>query len=263
MQIRAYSVAVMALLCGAAQAATVLKTTNRDLASNRETTTTVYAQEGKMRVETGGAQDNFAIFRDDTLYSINPKDRNYVALDRASMKKMAETVNPAMQRMQEQMEKMTPDQRAQMERMMGGTKLPGMGKAAVEEIRKTSRTGKVAGYGCTYSEILQDGVVASEACVVPLTALKGGQELYDASLKISALMEDMLKEIDAPWLKQMANRQIENYSKLGGVPVLTRTFANGKPTRESTLQSIATQAVPASSFELPAGFTRKEMMPQR
>lgn len=262
MQIRAFSVAVMVLLCGAAQAATVLKTTNRDVASNAESITTLYAQDGKMRVETGGAQDSFAIFRDDTLYSVNPKDRNFIAMDRASMKKMAESVNPAMKQMQEQMSKMTPEQRAQMERMMGG-KLPGMGKAPVEEIRKTAKTDKVAGYNCKYSEILQDGVVASEFCVVPLASLKGGQELYDASLKVSALMEDMLKEIDAPWLKQMANRQVENYGKLGGVPVLTRTFVDGKAVRESTLQSIATQAVPASSFEVPTGFTRKEMMPQR
>lgn len=259
----AHSVAAAALLCGTAQGATVLKTSIRDLASNKESIATVYAQDGKMRVEAGGPQDNFAVFSGEAMNAINPKDRNYVVIDRASMKQMAATMNPALKQLQERLASMSPEQRAQMEKMMGG-QMPGMsGKPVVEEIRKTGKSGKVAGYNCSYSEILLDGVVASEVCVAPLGALKGSQELYDASAKLGALMEDVLKELDAPWLKEMATRQVENYSKLGGVPVFTRSFKDGKPTRESTLQSIATQAVPANLFEVPAGFTRKEIMPKR
>lgn len=251
-----------ALSCGVAHAATVLKTANRDLASNDASVTTVYAEGGKMRVETGaGPQDVVAVFKDDTLYSLNPKDRTYMAMDRAAMKKMAETLNPALKMLQQQMANMTPEQRAQMEKMMG-TKLPGAAKESVEEIRKTGKTSKVAGYDCSYAEVWVDGALASELCVTPIAALQGGKELLDASVKVSALMQDMLKEIDAPWIKQMANRQVENYSKLGGVPVLGRTFDNGKPARESTLQSITTQAAPAGAFDIPAGYTRREMMPQ-
>jgi hypothetical protein len=258
-----YSVAVTALLCGTAHGATVLKTSIRDLASNQESMAIVYAQNGQMRVESGGPQENFAIFTGDAMHAINPKDRNYVVIDRASMKQMAATVNPALKQMQERMAAMPPEQRAQMEKMMGAH-LPGMsGKPVVEEIRKTGKSGKVAGYNCSYSEVLLDGVVSSEVCVAPIGALKGSQELYDASAKLGALMEDVLKEIDAPWLKEMASRQIENYSKLGGVPVFARSFKDGKVVRESTLQSIATQSVPATTFEVPAGFTRKEIMPQR
>jgi len=268
MRITAHSLAApfMALaLCATAQAATVLKTVSRELDGSKESLTTVYAEGGKMRVETGGANDVVAVvFRDDALYSFNAKDRTYYVMDRASMKKMADTVNPALKQLQEQMAKMSPEQRAQMEKMMGGGKLPGMGgKEPVEEIRQTSRTSKAAGYSCTYAEMWQDGVLVSEACVAPMASIKGGQELADASVKIAALMSDMLKEIDAPWLKQIANRQVENFAKLGGVPVIGRTFSGGKPVREATLQSIASTAAPAGAFEVPAGYTRKEMMPQR
>ena len=259
----ACSVAATALLCGTAQAATVLKTAIRDLASNKESIATVYAQDGRMRVETGGPQENFAVFDGEAMNAINPKERNYVVIDRASMKKMAATMNPALKQLQERMASMPPEQRAQMEKMLGGN-MSGMGgKPVVEEIRKTGKSGKIAGYNCSYSEVLRDGVVTSEICVAPVNALKGSQELYEASAKLGALMEDVLKEIDAPWLKEMANRQIENYTKLGGIPVFSRAFKDGKPVRESTLQSIVTQSVPASNFEVPAGFTRKEIMPQR
>lgn len=258
----AYSAAA-ALLCGTAQGATVLKTSIRDLASNKESIATVYAQDGKMRVESGGPQESFAVFTGDAMNAINPKERNYVVIDRASMKQLAATMNPALKQLQERLAGMSPEQRAQMEKMLGG-QMPGMGgKPVVEEIRKTGKSDKVAGYNCSYSEVLLDGVVASEVCVAPLGALKGGQELVEASAKLGALMDDVLKEIDAPWLKEMASRQVENYSKLGGVPVFARSFRDGKPSRESTLQSIVTQSVPASTFEVPAGFTRKEIMPQR
>lgn len=259
----ACSVAATALLCGTAQAATILKTAIRDLASNKESVAVVYAQDGKMRVETGGPQENFAVFSGEAMNAINPKERNYVVIDRASMKKMAETMNPALKQLQERMASMSPEQRAQMEKMLGGN-MPGMnGKPVVEEIRKTGKSDKIAGYNCSYSEVLRDSVKISEICVAPVGSLKGSQELYEASAKLGALMEDILKEIDAPWLKEMASRQIENYSKLGGVPVFSRSFKDGKPVRESTLQSIVTQSVPASTFEVPAGFTRKEIMPQR
>jgi hypothetical protein len=254
-----YSVA-LALLCGTAQAATVMKTAVRDLASNKESVATVYAQDGKMRVESGGPQENFAIFTGDAVNAVNPKERNYVSIDRASIKQMAATANPALKQLEARMAGMSPEQRAQMEKMLGAHMPSSGSKPVVEETRKTGKSGKMAGYSCSYTEVLRDGVVVSEICVTPVGALKGGNELYDASAKLGALMEDMLKEIDAPWLREMANRQIENYGKLGGIPVFTRIFRDGKPVRESTLQSIATQAAPAGAFEIPAGFTRKEMM---
>lgn len=263
MRNRIYCIVALAFLCGMANAAAVLKTKVRDLSSNRESLATIYAENGKLRVETGGPQDNYAVFTGDAMNAVNPQERSYVLIDRASIKELAATVNPALKQLQERLAAMPPEQRAQVEKMLGG-QVPGMGGQPVkEEIRKTGKSGKVAGYDCSYSEVLHDAVKVTEVCVAPFTALKGGQELYDASVKVSALMDDILKELDAPWLREMASRQLQNFSKLGGVPVLTRVFNDGKAVRESMLDSAATQSVPASTFQVPAGFTRKELMPQR
>ena len=257
--------AAIALLCGTSHAATVLKTVTRDLGNNSQSVTTVYAQGGKMRVETGGAQDNYVLFANDALNNVNPSERSYIVIDRESMKSMAATLNPMLQQMQERMKNMTPEQRAQMERMMGPEMAAAMGggKPPAEQIRKTGKSDKIAGYNCSYAEVLRDGTVVREVCVTPLNALQGGQELAKASAQVGTLLEEVLKEVNAPMLRQMASQQLDNYDKLGGVPVFARMFKDGKPTREATLQSIATQTVPASLFEVPAGFTRKEMMPQR
>lgn len=249
-----------ALLPIAAQAGTVLGMSIKELPSGKESSSTTYAQDGHMRVENRPG-DHTMIFKDDAIYSVDDKDRSYYVMDRAAMQKMAAQINPALKQMQEQMAKMPPEQRAQMERMMGG--MPGMAKPSTQEIRKTSRTDDVAGNACTYVEVLEDGVLADEMCVAPAGALKGSKDLMDAAMKMSALVQDMLGSIDAPWLKDTIDRQAQNYQKIGGVPLRARHFENGKAVSESTLTSIRTEAVPASMFAVPAGYTKKDMMQQR
>lgn len=260
MLIRTFWIAAIATLAGAAQAGTVLEMVNRDLAGKGESTATTYAQSGRMRVDTGD-NDRYVIFKDDALYSISRKEKSYTVMDRATMKKMAEQINPALKQMQEQLARMPPEQRAQMEKMMGS--MTGVKQSSVQEVRKTARTGKVAGYACNYVEVVDDGVVSNELCVVAPGALKGGDELMAAALKMSALVQDIFKDIDAPWLKQSIDRQTANYGKIGGVPVQTRYFSDGKPAGDTTLKSIRTEALAADVFEVPAGFARKDMMAQR
>lgn len=246
------------LIATSAHAGTVLEMLNRDLASKSESTAKTYAQGGKMRIESGGPQDTFAIFRDETIYTVDPKDKTYIAMDRPTMQQLAAQLNPALKMLQEQMANMSPEQRAQAERMLGN-KLPGSKPEPVEEIRKSSRTGKVAGYSCTYVEILEDGVLQSEACVAPPRDLPGSKELYDAGLKVAALVKDMMASVDSPWLKQMTNSELENFQKLGGLPLLTRTFDEGKPIHEATLQSLRTEPLAATLFEIPAGYKQQDL----
>lgn len=252
----------MVLITGSARAGTVLETVNRDLTGSKgESVMTTYAQGGQLRVESSD-RDGSLIFKDDALYAINNKDRNYIVMDRATMKHMAETVNPMLKQMQERMAQMPPEQRAQMESMMG-KHMPGAQKPVNREVRKTARTGKSAGYACSYVELVADGVVEDELCVVAPASLKGGDELMAAAQKMSALMQDIMKDIDAPWLKDTIDQQTANYAKMGGIPVLSRHFADGKAVQETTLKAIRSESVPAAIFTVPAGYTRKELMPTR
>jgi hypothetical protein len=245
------------VLAGTADAGTVLEITNRDLTNNSATQAKTYAQAGRMRIESGGAQDTFAIFRDDTLYTFDPQQKTYIALDRATIQQLAAQLNPALKKLQEQMASMPPEQRAQMERMLG-MKMPN-GKTPTEEIRKTSRTGSQAGHSCTYAEAWEDGVRKSEMCVVPAANLKGSKELYDVGVKASSLLKEMVNSLDLPMLKQMTNRQMENFDSLGGVPLITRTFDGDKPVHEAVVEAIRNETLADSLFEIPAGYKRQQM----
>jgi hypothetical protein len=219
---------------------------------------TVSAQDGNLRVDSPD-RNGATIFKDDTLYVLNTKDKTYNAMDRASMQKMAEQINPALKQMQEQLAKLPPEQRAQVEKMMGKS-APGAGKETTQEFRKTSRSDKVAGYSCSYVEMLEDGVLQSEFCVVPTGTLKGSADLMAAAQKMQAMLQDLLKALDSPWMKQMIARQQTNYAQLGGIPVLTRRYENGKAAAETTLRSVRSESLPASAFDVPAGYTKQDMM---
>jgi hypothetical protein len=256
----------LALFAGAAQAGTLLETVNRDLSRDSGSSTIIHtwAQNGMMRVETQAdkaASRSTMIFKDDTIYAINHQDKSYYAMDRESMKRVAAQLNPALKMLQERMKDMTPEQRAQMEKMMGGRLPPGMGDAEKKtEIKRTARTDKIVGYSCSYVQVFEDGVLSDEMCVTPNNALKGADEVTTAATKMGALMREMMSTMDAPWLKQMAEKQIQNFAELGGIPVLSRHFAAGSPQSETTLTSIRTEALAASTFEIPAGYTRKDML---
>ena len=101
-------------------------------------------------------------------------------------------------------------------------------------------------------------VLTDEFCIVPASSLKGSEDLLAAARKMSALMQDMFSGLDAPGLKDMASRQ-PDYDKLGGIPVLTRHFSDGKPAHETVLQSIRKETLPAATFDTPAGYTKKDL----
>jgi hypothetical protein len=210
-----------------------------------------------MRVETGDNQ-TLMIFKDDTIYAVSHKDKSYIAMDRASMKRMAEQLNPALKMLQERMKTMTPEQRAQLEKMMGA-KLPS-GEA---EIKRTSRNDKINGYSCTYVEVREAGALTDELCVAPASALKGSNELMASAQKMSILVKDMMASMDAPWLKQMTQKQIQNFEAIGGIPVISRHFVDGKAQNETTLAKISSESLAASLFEVPARYTKKDMMAPR
>jgi hypothetical protein len=118
----------------------------------------------------------------------------------------------------------------------------------------------VNGYSCSYVQVFEDGVLTDEMCVTPGKSLKGSDEVITAATRMGALLREMMSTMDAPWLKQMAEKQIQNFAELGGIPVLSRHFEAGSPQNETTLTSIRSEALAASTFEIPAGYTQKDML---
>lgn len=258
MQLRILAFTALSMLPFSLRAGVVMETLSRDLDDpdpKAATTIITHAQNGRMRVETK-PEGSVMIFKDDVIYHLDAKDKTYVAMDRASLKRMADQINPALQQMREQLARMPPEQRAQVEKMMGGRAM-GAVEAKPQDVRKTTRAGKAAGRACTYVEVREGGELTEELCVASAGSLPEAQELLAAAKAMSALLQEMLASIDAPSLKEAARNT--DFERIGGVPLLAREFAGGKPVNETVLQSIRTEALSAALFEVPAGFVKKDL----
>jgi hypothetical protein len=246
----------------AAGAGTVYESSLLDRRTNAKGLVSMQVDGDKLRVEqsAGTAPGTALIYRGDTVYALNPKDKSYVVVDRASIKKMADQVGPALRQMQQELANLPPAQRAMMESMMGGQ--AGAVKRAPPTLRPTERTEKVAGYSCKVVQVFDADVLLRELCVAPPAQLKGGQEVYDAAAKMGAMLEEIVTSIDAPWLTGAMAQQMDNFGKLGGVPLATRTYEQGKLALEVRLQAIRSEALAASRFEVPADFQQRDFIRQ-
>ncbi len=79
----------------------------------------------KMYVQNGlgrfvDPEGRATLIKGDTLYIVDDADKSYIAFDKATMEQLAKKISAQMEQMKEQLAKLPPEQRAQMEQMMPG-----------------------------------------------------------------------------------------------------------------------------------------------
>src|SRR5690348_6958767 len=102
----------------------------------------MYVQDGSGRfVDPDGKT---SLIKNDTMYIIDDAEKSYIVLDKATMQQVAQKLQTAMDKMKEQMAKLPPEQRAQMEQMMGGA-MNLQGKPRTVEVAATGKSDSVNG----------------------------------------------------------------------------------------------------------------------
>jgi hypothetical protein len=214
---------------------------------------------GRMRTNDGTGTG--AIFKDQKVYALDAERKTYSVVDKATMDRMGGQMAEARKQMEAQMANMPPERRAMMEQMMsqmGGGAGAAMKKAVKRDVTATGRTETVSGFKCAVWEVALDGVKDQEVCATSPGSLPGGPEV----LKTMREMGEMLKGL-TEGLGSMARRTAadawSDLAKINGVPILTRDFEGGKATSETRLTAIRSESVPASMFEVPAGYKERKM----
>ncbi len=217
---------------------------------------TVLVQEGKIRVNA--AKTDTVILKNGSLYMIDDKKKVYREMDKATMKRMMDQAGAAMQQIQDQLKDMTPEQRAQMEKMMGGN-MPGMvtGKKDVFEAKDTGKSDTAEGRKCRIWTVTRNGQLQEELCVVPFSSLPGKEDMEKSFKEMAEAFQGMASAVPG------AADSIKAHNAINGYPVRTRFYDNkGMPVgKEQVLKTWSEESVPASAFEVPAGY-KKEAMPK-
>ena len=251
------SVAALAV-AQVADAGVYVEMVNHNLATN----TTQPAQ--KMYLEGGSGRivdDNghVSIIKGNTMYIIDEADKSYLVFDKATMDKLAKKMSEEMAQVKEQLAKLPEEQRAQMEAAMG--KIPGMGgneqKWTVEAL-DTGKSDKVDGRTCRLWDIKRNDELDEQVCVVPFASLPGKENFQTVFGNFSKVFDEMAKSV--PMLAGMMGNEFSAHVKTNGYPVRLRNYESGKLAPEETLMKVwREEAIPASQFEIPAGYKLKQM----
>ncbi len=217
----------------------------------------IYVQGGSGRFED--EEGRASIIKGDTIYVIDQADKSYVVLDKATMEQLGKQVGAAMEQMKEQLAKMPPEQRAQIEQMMGIQSGAGAGGWTMDAV-DTGKTDKVEGRACKVWDIKVNDQPDHQVCVVPYSSLPGTEDFKSVFEKFAKVFEDMAKNL--PQLSGAMNNQMSALRKVNGYPMRTRSYENGRLAPEEQVVKVwREQAIPASMFEVPAGFKQKQMSP--
>lgn len=218
----------------------------------------MYVQGNKGRfVDDDG---NASIIKDGTLYIIDDKDKSYLVFDKAAMESLAKQLNAAMEQMKEQLAKLPPEQRAQVEQMLG-QQMPGLmdeGQKWTVEVVDTGKSDKVDGRTCKLWDVKRNGALDEQVCVVPYNALPGKENFQEVFATFAKVFEEMAKSV--PQLAGAMTKEFDAQVKVNGFPVRTRQYDNGKLTGdEQVMQEWREENFPASTFDVPAGYRRKSI----
>jgi len=219
----------------------------------------------KMYVQGGvgrfiDANGRGSLIKGDTMYIIDDQDKSYIVFDKATMQQLATKLNAEMEKIKAQLAKMPPEQRAQMEQMLGGAggMLGDSGQKWTVEVADTGKSDKVDGRACKLWDVTRNGELDEQICVVPYSALPGKENFQQVFSNFAKVFDEMAKSV--PMLAGMMGNEFSAQQKTNGYPVRHRGYESGKLGDEVTVvKTWREEAIPASMLEIPAGYKQKQM----
>jgi hypothetical protein len=267
MNVRLQTVAgAIALICFPVLAhGVVIQQENGEVGAKEKRKTTMYLDNGKIRVESEGQSGkSIVIFDGDkqVLWMIQP-DNTYMEMTQdtvAGLGQQMSTANDqmsqAMKQMQEKMASLPPQQRAMMEQAMKGRgMMPGAAAPQQHVITFQAKGGsdKVGNFTCTKYDELTDGKRTAELCA----ASPASVQLKEADLKSLQALRKFLEPMEK--MIPRGGFTAPNVEQLKGFPVHSVNYDGDKPTFETTVLSVEQKPIEASLFTLPAGLQKKDM----
>jgi hypothetical protein len=264
--------ALVLTLSGSAMAGVVVTSTQTKLDTHQTSPMMVYADTDRLKVVT---PENTTIFRGDLnrMWVIDEQRRSYLEMTPETMQQLGGQMagagvqmNAAMAQMQAQMAQMPPEQRAMMEQMMASRGLGGLpgGRgtpAALPQVAFSKIGGgkRVAAWNCDVYHKMVNGQQEEELCIAPIGAAGLSTGDFQVLDKFSSFIAPMMSSPMMPRSDYMNWNDMNKAIGFQGMPLDTVIYAQGRPTTQQTVNKIEHSAIPATTFDLPPGFTKRDI----
>lgn len=229
-----------ALWPGLGDATTVLELDTRE--GGQAGQVIVAIQDGMIRVDPGAGWMLYDSAKN-TVWLVDTQRRSYVLMTKAELRRYGEQLAAARKLLEDQMQGMLPEQRAALERMMGGA-----GRRSPLLYQSTGQSREVAGYRCTVGRLVRNGKEKEKVCLSTPEDIDMPQSDYATVRGMYQLMHEM-QELGAPDI-------LPDFSEIDGVPIEVRN-PNGDFQR---VRRIIHERQPADVFRVPEGYTRENVM---
>lgn len=221
---------------------------NAEMRDGKTTTTQIQMDKTHMRAETGGSI--VSIFDGDAqvVRLVNLERKTYSEMSKAEMQKMSAQMSQAM----EKMKNLPPEQRAMMENMMKGRGMPGMG-ATTPITYKAAGSDKAGQWSCTRYEGTRGPDRVVDLCTVDPKALG----LTPGDFEVAKQLAEFMKSLMPQLADEMTLNGTPEAQGFSGVPIKRTSYSGGKVVSVSELKAIKRDPIPASAWQVPAGFKRE------
>lgn len=203
-----------------------------------------FYKQGKFKsADLTNGEDMILRFDKELMWNINHKDKTYTEMTFADMQQGMKNMQSAFE---EQMKKMSPEERKAMQEMMG----KGMGKMFFDQssieisLKRTGKTKTILGYDCEQVYFNLDDMPMLEMWVT--TKLSMGSEWIDIYEKMVMMRFKISAEA----------------RKLRGLPLVSKVTTEmgmGKMETITETTRVVKTAVADSEFEVPKGYKKQSM----
>ena len=218
-------------------------------------TSTSYLASDHVRMAREEGHESIVDLKTGVMTMLDGKKKTYYTITKQDLEqlkvKLQEQMNsPEMKRSQDEMKKMSPEDRKKMESLMGGM-------STVLDVKKTGATRKIAGYGCEEWMITIGEVSKTRECLT--SELQYPAHAWDTYRDFSESMKSMMSAF-GPMAKSGAE-MAEKLKNMKGFPLAASTaidIMGHSSTTESEVIEVRRGSIPASAWEIPAGYTKIE-----
>jgi hypothetical protein len=214
---------------------------------------TLYIDNDKMRMENPKASMERTVIIDAStkkMVMLNDTEKTYTEMTQADIERIGAMMTARRAQMQEQMKSMPPEQRKKMEQMMGATDA----KPRDLKFEKMGSKKTINGFACDMYRVIEDGKPKEEDCIAPWNANVLSRADFAGLRKFA---EDMAKSMGPLGGGASSKNMFEQFDKFPGFPVSRHPLEGEK--EDEVLKSIKRGSIPGSTFNIPAGYTKKEL----
>ena len=202
---------------------------------------------------------------EDKVFEIDNEHHAYTEMSPEAMAKIKAKMDAAVAQMQQQMAAMPEAQRKQMEAMMAARGMPGPSDSPtvppVMSYQKNGAMRKVGKWDCQPYTLLSDGKPKADLCIAKLSDLGLTRDDLKPFIGFSVHMGKQMTAMD----QRVSPMTAMNFDALNkaigfdGYPVETVYKLPMGPSITTTVQSVEHRDAPAGSFDVPAGYTKRDM----